>query len=230
MENVVAVVLALLSGAAAHYELTEFNKTASDGKVPPIAAGVAGFVVALFIAMLAPAIVLGVIVGEGTFRGVQVYERQAKQQLFGLQTLIWAGAAGALGFFGGSLFGVAAWFAACAFAGFSGAFYLLFMDRQRLQAENRMWISENQRLLIERNGRSAAASTRPAAAPAPAEAAPLPSRPPLPNIAAAAAPAPAPDPRPGAVRKPATWGAPAQPAAAPYAAPRPGGGDFLPRR
>src|SRR3954454_4849317 len=121
MENVVAVVLALLSGGAGHYELKEFNKTASDGKFPPIGAGVVGFVVGLFVALLAPALVLGALVGGCCYHGVQIFERQAKERLFGMPTLVWAGAAGLLAFFGGSVFSVLTCFAACAFAGLGAA-------------------------------------------------------------------------------------------------------------
>jgi hypothetical protein len=191
MAHIVVFVLAILSGVASHYELREFNKTSSEGKVPPIAAGVAGFLLGLIVGYIAPALVLGV-----------------------------------LGFVGGSVVPVFTWFIVCVFAGFAGAFYLLYLENQRLEAENRTWISENQRLLIERGARGLPATPPASAPPATAPVAPAPP------VVAAPAPAPTPVLRAGAVRKPPTWGGTPRPGAGAPAAPAPpaGGGDFLPRR
>jgi hypothetical protein len=225
MAQIVVFVLAILTGVASHHELTEFNKTSSEGKVPPIAAGVAGFFLGLLVAFIAPALVLGVLVGLVCFHEVQIFEREAKERLLGMQTAVWAGVAGIVGFVGGSVVALSAWFVVCVFAGFAGAFYLLYMEKQRLQAENRTWISENQRLLLERGARGLPA-TAPASAP-PATAPVVPA----PPVVAAPAPAPAPVLRAGAVRKPTTWGATPRPGSgAPYGSGSPkGGGDFLPR-
>jgi hypothetical protein len=126
---------------------------------------------------------------------------------------------------------VVTWLAVGVFAGFAGAFWLLYEEKQRLAAENRMWIAENQRLLIERGGRNqSAASATPAAAAPPV--APAPRSVPVAPVAPAPTPAPVSVPRAGAVRKPPAWGATPRPAAGqPFPPiPRPGGGDFLPRR
>jgi hypothetical protein len=225
MENVVVVVLALLTGAAGHYELTEFNKTSSDGKVPPIAAGVAGFLVGVFVAMLAPALIVGGLVGVGCYHGVQIFERQAKERLFGMPAIFWSGAAGLVGFFGASIFSVLTGLAASAFAGLAGAFYLVLMEKQRLQADNRMWIAENARLTIASSARGAApaASAPPAAPvvpPAPVASTPAPAR------ASDALPT-----RPGAIRRPPAWGPTPHPgASAPSAPVRSADTDFLPHR
>jgi hypothetical protein len=229
MAQIVVFVLAVLAGVASHYELAEFNKTSSEGKVPPIAAGVAGFLVALLIGFIAPALVLGVLVGLACFHEVRVLEHQTKDRLLGMQTLVWAVVAGLVGFVGGSIVPVFTWFVLCVFAGSAGAFYLLYQEKQRLEAENRTWISENQRLLLERGARGLPATTAPPAASAP-PAAPVPAAP----VVAPRAPAPAPPlpTRAGAVRKPPTWEATPGHAPTPPAAPSPpaAGGDFLPRR
>jgi len=219
MEQIVVLVLAALSGVAGFYELTEFNKTASDGKFPPVAAGVGGFVLGLFVAFLAPAIVLGVILGLVCYHEVLIFEHQSKDRLLGIPAAVWGGSAGATAFFGASLTQLFASFVVCVFAAFAGAFYLLYIEKERLQAENRMWISENQRLIVAGNARGgqAAASPRPAA-----------SSPPAAPSAPTAAPTPAALPlRPGAIRKPATWGTKPRGGATPAPS---SGGDFLPHR
>jgi hypothetical protein len=139
-----------------------------------------------------------------------------------------------MAFVGGSIAPLFTWFAVCFFAAFAGAFWLLYQEKERLSSENKTWIAENQRLLLERGARGLPATAAPSAPPA---AAPVAPAPPAAGWAPAAAPTPAPAPAPlplrtGAVRKPPTWGTPQRPgtpAPAPYA-PRPGGGDFLPRR
>jgi hypothetical protein len=226
MAHIFSFMLAVLAGGASYYELREFNKTSSEGKVPPVAAGAAGFLVGLVVALIAPALVLGVLVGLVCWHEVQIFERQAKERLLGMQSQVWAGVAGFVGFVGGAIVPVLIWFVVCSFAAFAAAFWLLWQENQRLVAENRTWTSENQRLLLERGARgipaNPAASAPPAApvAQAPAAAttpAPLPTRTTLPA---------------GAVRKPPTWGATPRPGTGGSfgQGPRPGGGDFLPRR
>ena len=226
MAEIVVFLLAILSGAASHYELREFNKTSSEGKIPPIAAGVAGLLIGLIAAYIAPALVIGVLAGLVCFHEVKIFERQAKEQLLGLPTLAWAGVAGVVGFVGGSVVPVFTWFVVCVFAGFAGAFYLLYVEKERLESENRTWISENQRLLHERAARGRLATPYASAPPATAPVAPAPP------VVVAPTPAPTPVLRAGAVRKPPTWGATPRPGAgAPYApGPSAGDGDFLPRR
>jgi hypothetical protein len=235
MAHIVVFVLAVLSGVASFYELTEFNKTASEGKVPPIAAGVAGFILGLLVAFIAPALVIGVLVGVACFHEVRVFENQTKDRLLGMQTIVWAAVAGAMAFVGGSIAPVFTWFVICVFAAFAGAFWLLYQEKERLAAENKTWIAENQRLLLERGARGLSATHAPSAPPA---AAPVAPAPPAAGWAPAPTPAPAPAPAPlplrsGAVRKPPTWGTSQRPGTAspqPYAPRPPSGGDFLPRR
>ena len=239
MAHIVVIVLALLSGYASFYELTEFNKTSSEGKVPPIAAGAAGFLLGLLIGLIAPALVIGVLVGVACFHEVRVFENQTKDRLLGMQTIVWAAVAGAMAFVGGSMAPLFTWFVICVFALFAGAFWLLFQEKERLAAENKTWIAENQRLLLERGARGLPATPAPSAPPAAAPVAPAPpaagwapAAAPTPVPAPAAAPAPLPM-RSGAVRKPPTWGTtqrPGAPAPAPYGQQPPNGGNFLPRR
>jgi hypothetical protein len=135
---------------------------------------------------------------------VQIYEGQAKERLLGQQTMVWAGVAGFLAFVGGALVPFVTWLVVCVFAAFAGAFFLLYQEKQRLEQENRIWTSENQRLLLERGARGLSEASP--ASSAPPATAPIASA--LGTTATAPAPAPAPAaPRPGAVRKPATWGA-----------------------
>jgi hypothetical protein len=227
MANIFSFLLALLAGGASFYELREFNKTASEGKVPPIAAGVAGGLLGLLVAFIAPALVLGVLVGLAAWHEVRIFENQTKERLLGQQSLVWAGFAGFVGFVGGAIIPAFIWFVVCLFAAFAGAFYLLWQENQRLVSENRTWTSENQRLLLERGARGLPATPAASASPAAAPGAQAP----------AAAPAPAPLPTrntlpAGAVRKPPTWGATQRPGTGGSfgQGPRPGGGDFLPRR
>jgi hypothetical protein len=228
MAHIMPFLLAVLAGGASFYELQEFNKTASEGKVPPVAAGAAGFLLGLLVAFIAPSLVLGVLVGLVGWHEVKILEHQTKERLLGMQSLVWAGFAGFVAFVGGAVVPIFAWFVLCFVAAFAGAFWLLWQENQRLIAENRTWTSENQRLLLERGARGmSGAASAPSATPAAAPAAP------------AAAPAPAPLPTrttlpTGAVRKPPAWGAPQHPgtgtSGSPGPGPRPGGGDFLPRR
>jgi hypothetical protein len=228
MAHFIAFLLAVLGGVASFYELTEFNKTSSEGKVPPIAAGVGGFLVSLLIAFIAPGLVLGVLIGLVCLHEVQIYERQAKERLLGQQTMVWAGAAGFLAFIGGALVPFVTWLVVCAFAAFAGAFFLLFQEKERLAQENRIWTSENQRLLLERGARGLSEAS--SAASAPPATAPIASA--LGTTVPAPAPAPAPAaPRPGAVRKPAGWGATAQPGSGgTFGQPLRPDGNLLPRR
>jgi hypothetical protein len=228
MANLIALLLAVAGGYASFYELTEFNKTSSEGKVPPVAAGVAGFLVSLLIALIAPALVLGALFGLVCLHEVRIYEDQAKERLLGQQTMAWAGVAGFVGFVGGSIIPLVPWIVVCVFVAFGAAFFLLYQEKQRLQEENRIWTSENQRLLLERGARGL--SEAPSASSAPPATAPIASA--LGTTAWAPAPAPAPAaPRPGAVRKPATWGGTARPGTGgTYTPGPPGNGNFLPRR
>ena len=139
MAHIITFLLAILAGGASFYELTEFNKTSSEGKVPPIAAGVAGFFLGLLGAFIAPSLVLGVLVGVVCWHEVQIYERQVRERLLGQQSLVWAGVAGFIGFVGGALVPIFLWFAVCFFAAFAGAFWLLWQENQRLVAENKTW-------------------------------------------------------------------------------------------
>lgn len=153
MAHVVSVVLAVMAGLAGYYEVGKFERRRYERPPSILSQTAAGgcFLAGLAVTVFVPAVVAGALVGFVGYNEAETYEKQCKERFQALPALAWGAVAGFLGFVAAAVTSPVACLVAGAFAGLAGALLLVVDEKHRLLAENRMWIAENRRLLVERN-------------------------------------------------------------------------------